>query len=118
MKFYDLFTIVPAAHQKDAQFLAYIWLQQFKCTDTVDKILNVGVSPTGENPPTHYICARKVNENFLQMHLEENRNRSAKAFDWCHSELTTDKNIALTKFAMLIMTEEEGLNFLGLKKCK
>lgn len=118
MEFYDIFTVTPAEHITESRFLIYIWLQKFKCKDTLDMILQLGASPTGEAPPTHYYCASRISEKFLEMQKEETKNRTAKIFDWCHPEITDDKNIALTNFALMLKTEQEGLDLLGLKKCK
>lgn len=115
IEFVNIFHIVPAQHRETVQFLAWAWLKTFGCKDELDVIFAEGVSPTGENPPTHYICSRKISTVTLALYMDEHKNRSSKAFEWVYPDLTLDKDIALRHFALMLMSKEEALEHLGLK---
>jgi len=118
MQIIHIFTVVPAAYKTEVQLMSYIWLKSLGCTDTLESVLRDGASPTGDGPPTHYICARKSTPAYLELYLKENTARAMKSYDWVHPGITDDKEIALTHFTTLLMEKEEALNFLGLKLCK
>lgn len=115
IQFVDIFNIGPAQYAPTYRFLSWVWLKTFGCTDTVDMMFVDAASPTGENPPTHYFCARRISTITLEHYLSEMKDRSSKAFDWVYPVPTLDKDIALNNFVMMLLSQEDALNLLGLK---
>lgn len=116
IQFVDLFIIVPAEHVEETRFLAWVWTKTVSvCTDPLEAYFTEGFSSSGEGPPTHYACHKRVSTITLDMHIKESKERSAKAFEWCWPEPTMDKDIALSHFAMMLLPKQEALDYLGLK---
>lgn len=111
----NLFAIVPAQHKAQAQLLLYVFYKMMDIHESRESILSISVSPTGENPPTHYIHCREVDDIFVEKQLIDQK-RSNRSCPWAYTELTDDKDIALNNFTFMMLSKEKALSIVELQE--
>lgn len=111
----NIVAIVPAEYKTKARLFLYMFNKTVDIHDTLESIFSIGVSATGENPPTHYIYCREMTEELVEKQIIDQQ-RAKKACEWVADQLTTDKEIALSQFALMPLSKEDALLIVELNE--
>ena len=106
--------ICPAAYVKAARQIASDYQQDVEKVDDwqAEKMLPIALSPTGENPPTHYMCSQA---GMLDFQAKRMAWYIADQEDWCADRELTLKDDLTSKFCVCRSTIHDLFRVTGLR---
>lgn len=113
--------IVDASFINEAKQIALEYVKEFhdNKTDTLDKMLPIKLSPTGQEPATHYLCSMTtdINEgNKMVTRLSRERGRGKTFCDTVKRNKLSPKILLNNKFVIVECEKQELLDIMGLKE--
>lgn len=111
----NIVAIVPTEYRTKARLFLYMFNKTVGINDSLESIFVEGVSPNGANPPTHYIYCRDMTEELVEKQMIDQQ-RAKKACAWVAEQLTTDKEVALSHFALMPLSKEDALLIVELNE--